>query len=63
MNARSVIVIEDDPFPRILQVILDPRASASSAEPMVSDSTMTAVASGRLARSSSCVFTSRMSAG
>ncbi len=28
MNARSVIVIEDDPFPRILQVILDPRASA-----------------------------------
>lgn len=28
MSARPVIVIEDDPFPRILQVILDPNASA-----------------------------------
>ena len=27
MNARPVIVIEDDPFPRILQVILDPGTS------------------------------------
>ena len=28
MNARPVIVVEDDPFPRILQVILDPNATA-----------------------------------
>jgi phosphoglycerate dehydrogenase-like enzyme len=28
MSARPVIVIEDDPFPRILQVILDPNVSA-----------------------------------
>lgn len=27
MNARPVIVVEDDPFPRILQVILDPGTS------------------------------------
>lgn len=28
MSARPVIVIEDDPFPRLLQVLLDPDASA-----------------------------------
>jgi len=28
MSARPVIVIEDDPFPRVLQVILDPNATA-----------------------------------
>ncbi len=28
MNTRPVIVVEDDPFPRILQVILDPNTTA-----------------------------------
>ena len=32
MSKRPVIVIEDDPFPRLLQVLLDPNATAERRE-------------------------------